>query len=311
MDRLGIFAVVASRMALQDAGIEVTDENRNRIGVVFGTGVGPMESMEKFARPLLEEGPEAANPAVFPNTVYNAAGGQVAMHVGTIGPATTVTAGHSAGASSICYGYDLVARNQADAVICLAADTLTDAVVQGYKELGLLSGDNEGFALAEAGIALVLERESLARARGARIYGEVLGYGIASDAKGVGRMDPKGRGVERAMKRALEEAKLGPDDVKAVWAGFSGHRIADGAERAAIQRLFGNGHATGSDSARIVAPKLLLGEPMGAGASLSAALALKAWQHDAANVAPVGPILINSGSMGGTHFSLVIAPYKP
>src|SRR5437899_61561 len=82
--------------------------------------------------------PGPANPAVFANTVYNAAGGQVALKVGLIGSATTVTAGHAAGASSLCYGYDLAATDHADAVVCLGADTLTDTVITAYKELGVL-----------------------------------------------------------------------------------------------------------------------------------------------------------------------------
>jgi 3-oxoacyl-[acyl-carrier-protein] synthase II len=305
MDTLGIFAVVASKIALQDAGIEVTDENRNRIGIMFGTGVGPMESMEKFSRPLFEEGPAAANPAVFPNTVYNAAAGQVAMNVGTVGPTTTVTAGHAAGASSITYGYDLVSHDQADAVVSVVADTLTDTVIDGYKGLGVLSnGTSEGgFALAEGGVALVVERLSKAQARGAHIYGEVLGYGIASDGKGVGRFDPRGFGLERAMKTALDRAGVKPEDVKAIWASAAGHRLADVAEQAAIKRVFG-------ESVRVLTPKTLLGEPMGVGGSLDAALALKSWQERATDIAPAGPVLVNSSSFGGTHFSIVLAPFR-
>src|SRR5437764_2604803 len=174
-------------MALQDSGIEVAEENRERIGVMFGTGVGPMESMENFARPLFQEGPAAANPAVFPNTVYNAAAGQVAMKLGAVGPSTTVTAGHSAAASSIAYAFDIAATDHADIVISVAADTLTNTVVDAYRELGLLSED--GFALTEGAVALILERASHARQRGARVYGEIVGYGMASDGRGVGPID--------------------------------------------------------------------------------------------------------------------------
>lgn len=303
MDRLGIFAVVASHIALKDAGLELNDANRERVGVIFGTGVGPMESMENFSRPLMEEGPQAANPAVFPNTVYNAAGGQVAMNVGAIGPASTVTAGHAAGASSLCYGYDLAATGQADAMICLAVDTLTDTVISAYRDLGLLTNNAEvgGFALAEAGIALVLERASLASSRGARIYGEMLGFGIASDGRGVGRFDREGQGAERAMRIALDRSGLATTDVKAVWTSAAGYRPADEAEERAIRRLFG-------ESVQLVSPKHLMGEPMGAGGALNAALALSAWQHSDGGAAP-GPVLINSASLGGTHFTLVLAPY--
>jgi 3-oxoacyl-[acyl-carrier-protein] synthase II len=301
VDRLGIFSIIASKLALQDSGVEVSDEKRDRIGVIFGTGVGPMESMENFARPLFEEGPAAANPAVFPNTVYNAAAGQVAMQVGTVGSATTVTAGHGAGASSICYAFDIAAFDHADMVISIAADTLTDTVLQGYKDLGLLAPDN-GFALAEGAVALVLERLSHAQQRAAHIYGEIVGFGIASDAKGVGRFDPRGQGVERAMSVALEMAGLQPGDIKAVWASQSGLRAADMGEEAAIRKLFGDG-------VTVIAPKKQMGEPMGVGASLNAALALEGWKQGATDKDPSGPILINSDSLGGTHFSIVLVPH--
>src|SRR5918999_2067016 len=266
VDRLGLFSIISSKLALEDAGVEVNDDNRHRIGVILGTGVGPMESMEQFAVGVIEEGAAGANPAVFPNTVYNAAGGQVAIKVGLIGSATTVTAGHGAGACSLTYGYDLASRDHADAIICLGADALTDTVITGYKELGVLGED--GFALSEAGVAVVVERLGKARDRGARIYGEIRGQGITSDALGLGRVDPEGEGIERAMRTALERAGVEPGEVAAVWAAKTGLRVADEAEEKAIGRVFG-------DDVKEIAPKLKLGEPMGAGGSLNAALALK------------------------------------
>lgn len=301
MDRLGIFAVVASRLALEDASLAITDSNRERVGVVFGTGIGPMESMELFSRPLFDEGPAAANPAVFPNTVYNAAGGQVAMHVGAIGPASTVTTGHAAGAGSVCYAFDLSRLDHADAMLALAADTLTGTVVNAYRALGLFNG-NEPFALAEGAVALLLERAGAARARGARIYGEILGYGIASDGKGVGRFDPRGHGQERAMRFALENAGVTSGEVQAIWANRLGHRTADLAETMAIERVFGSRRPT------VIAPKRLFGEPIGVGAALNAALALKGWQQAPAQ--RTGVALVNSSSLGGTHLSFLLAPYQ-
>jgi 3-oxoacyl-[acyl-carrier-protein] synthase II len=312
MDRLGIFSVVASAMALRDAGLEMTDENRNRVGVILGTGVGPMESLERFTRPVIEEGAAGANPAVFPNTVYNAAVGQVAMALGTLGPASAVTAGHGAGASAIAYCYDLLKANQADAMVALAADTLTDTVIGGYRDLGVLAREEPGadspggYALSEAGVALVLERESSARARGAPILGEVLGCATTSDAKGVGRYDPEGEGLERAMRLALDRAGLKPEDVGAVWAGLDGHAGIDAAEKSALGRVFGDLSLDGDSSPRLFAPKLLFGEPVGAGASLNAVLALKAWQHGYGDIPKGKPALINSVSLGGTNFSIVI-----
>ncbi len=303
VDRLGLFSIIGSKLALEDAGLEITEDNRGRVGAIIGTGVGPMESMEAFSRPVIEEGAAAANPAVFPNTVYNAAGGQVAMKVGPVGPASTVTAGHAAGAQALTYAYDLAASGKADAMLCIAADTLTDTVLQAYRELGSLTGSEPGsngsggFALAEGCVVFVLERLSHAKGRGARVYGEVLGYGITSDAVGVGRVDKEGGGVERAMRLALEQADVEPGDISAVWANASGFQIADEAEAQAIDRVFGEG-------ATVHRPKIKLGEPMGVGGAMNAALALKSWEEGES-----GPVLVNSLSLGGTNFSLVLAPF--
>jgi 3-oxoacyl-[acyl-carrier-protein] synthase II len=296
---MGLFSIITSRLALADAGIELSDESRVRIGAIIGTGVGPMESLEAFARPVIEEGPGAANPAVFPNTVYNAAGGQVAMQVGTVGAASTVTAGHAAGASALCYAFDLAAYDKADAMLAVGVDALTDSVLAAYRDLGIVAGPagGRGFALSEAGVTLVLEHAASATARGARIYGELLGYGIASDAKGVGRWDHHGEGVERAMRLALEEAGLEPNEVGAIWANAAGLRSADRPEQRAIRRVFG-------DAVEVHRPKISLGEPMGAGGSLTALLALKAFEAGAGGA----PVLVNSSSLGGTHFSLALAP---
>ncbi len=297
MDRLGVFSVVASKLALASAQLELDDGNRDRVGAILGTGVGPMESMERFSRPLFEDGPRAANPAVFPNTVYNAAAGQVAMHVGAVGPTTTLTAGHAAGASAIVYAVDVLARGQADAMLAIGADTLTEAVIDGYRAIGSVAPD--GYALSEAGIALTLERRAEADQRGARVLAEVLGYGIASDGLGVGRWDLDGRGLERSVRLALEQAGLEPTEIVTVWSSQSGLKLADMAEQRALARLFGEGGGP-----EILAPRMLTGEPMGVGAPLSTALAIEGWTRGEYP----GPALITSSSLGGTHFSIVLRP---
>ncbi|TMK27412.1 MAG: 3-ketoacyl-ACP synthase [Actinobacteria bacterium] len=303
VDRLGLWSIIAARQALKDAGLEISQENRGRVGAIIGTGVGPMESMEAFSRPVFEEGPGAANPAIFPNTVYNAAGGQVAMQVGVVGVTSTVTAGHAAGAQSVSYAYDLLRCDHADAIVSLATDTLTDAVIQGYQDLGVLAKgepggpDAQGFALAEGSVGLVLERLSHAQARGAKPLAEVLGYAVTSDAEGVGRVDPEGHGIEAAMRSAIERAGLQPGDIGTIWANASGLEVVDEAERHAIERVFGDG-------ANVVMPKLLFGEPMGMGGSLNAALAVQSWRSgDDAR-----PALVNSLSFGGTNISIVLGP---
>ncbi|MFE6920994.1 beta-ketoacyl-[acyl-carrier-protein] synthase family protein [Nocardia sp. NPDC057663] len=297
MDRLGIFAVAASRMALDDAGLDLSAQDRDRIGVILGTGLGPVESLERFTIPVLESGAAAANPAIFPNTVYNAAAGQVSMLLGVRGPTSTLTSAHAAGATALGVAYDLLRGGVADALLCPAVDALAPFALQAYQRIPLFDAQHRGGAiLAEGAITLLLERESFARARGARVLAELAGYGNASDARGVGAWDREGAGIERAMRAALAEAGLGPADLGAVWANAAGISSVDEPEAAALARVL---DGTG---ARCERPRTVLGEPVGAGAHLSAALALSE------QASLTAPVLVNSSSLGGTHLSLVFVP---
>lgn len=290
MDRLGQLAVATCRGALEHAGI-TADE---RVGVVLGTGLGPMRSIEEFLLPVLAGCPDHGSPAIFPNTVFNAAAGQVAMNVGAKGPTSTVTTGHAAGASALTVAHDLLVQHRAEAVLVPAVEDLSPGVLQAYRRLPLF--DDTDYTLAEAGITLVLERESTARARGARILAEFAGHGTASDAQGVGRWDPQGGGVERAMRQALDHAGVGAGELTGIWANAAGLKRADAPEALATDRL--------STRATVHTPKRIVGEPIGAGAQLAALLAVTGWEHGVDE----GPQLINSSSLGGTHISLVLRP---
>lgn len=296
MDRLGIFAVAASRMAFDAAGFVPEEHDPDRVGVILGTGLGPVESLERFTVPVLESGAAAANPAVFPNTVYNAAAGQVSMLLGVRGPTSTLTAAHAAGATALGVAHDLLRAGAADALVCPAVDALAPFAIRAYQRIPLFADPRGDYVLVEGAVALLLERESFARARGARVLASFNGYGNASDAVGIGRWDSEGTGVERAMRSALAEAGLTAGDLSAVWANASGLPSVDDPESAAIARL-GSG-------LRVEAPKRILGEPVGAGAQLSAALAIQeSARFDR-------PVLVNSSSLGGTHISLVFSPEK-
>ncbi len=292
MDRLSLLAVAACQDALADAGLDGIDRPAPRVGVVLGTGLGPMQSMEQFTRPLLEGGPALADPAVFPNTVYNAAAGQVAMRLGLTGVTSTVTGLHAAGAMALCVAADLLRAGAADVVVCPAVDVLSPAVLAAYRRFA-------GYTLAEGGYALVLERLPAAQARGARIRAELAGHGIASDARGAGRWDRDGAGLERAIRTALAAAGLRPADLSAVWANRTGLPAVDRPEQAALERVLAGA------APPLRSPKPVLGDPIGAGAHQAAALALAGW----AGGEP-GPVLVNSSSLGGTHVALALVGWK-
>ncbi|MBL7253408.1 beta-ketoacyl-[acyl-carrier-protein] synthase family protein [Paractinoplanes lichenicola] len=300
MDTISQLAIAVCRAALSSAGPDDDAEAVAATGVVLGTGIGPMESSERFTAPVLAAGARSANPAVFPATVFNGAAGQVAMALGTKGPTSTLTSGHAAGAAALAVAYDLLRAGRAERLLVPAVEALSPAMLDAYRSIPLFgSAAGRRYTLAEAGLALVLERRSSAERRGAPIHAVLLGHATASDARGIGRWDPAGEGVERAMREALRAAGLGPDDIAAVWANAAGLAPADRPEEAALARVFGAGRV------RVETPKRVLGEPIGAGAHLSAVLAVGGWQ---AGGTP-GPVLINSSSLGGTHTSLVLAPF--
>jgi 3-oxoacyl-[acyl-carrier-protein] synthase II len=301
MDRLAQFSIAATAKALADAGVEPGSAAAEALGIVFGTGTGPMEAMEKFTNPLLAEGPAAADPSVFPNTVYNQAAGQTAIHLGLRGPTSTLSVGHATGAAALAYSADLLAAGHADALVCTVTDTLTEQVGRAYAALGAAStrqpgtADDGRFTLAEGSVAVVLERRSAALARGARILGELLGHGMASDASRARLWDPRGRGLERAMRAALDDGGLAPTGVGAVWLASAGLRAADAAESEAVHRLFHPYRVP-----PLHAPKRVLGEPMGVGGALTLALALHQDRFGGR------PVLLNSSSLGGSHVSLSV-----
>ncbi|PXX55546.1 3-oxoacyl-[acyl-carrier-protein] synthase II [Nocardia tenerifensis] len=293
IDRLGRFAVMASAMALADAGLDPIARPAPGIGVVLGTGLGPLGSIEEFLVPLLDEGPASANPAVFPNTVYNAAAGQVAMKLGLTGVTSTLTAAHAAGAAALCVARDLLRRAAADAIVVPAVDVFPAAARTAYTQMGLCRADS-AYRAVEGAYAIVLEPMSKALARDAEVLGEFAGFGIGFDGRGLGRSDPDGRGNARAMRTALARAGLQPSDIGVLHSNAAGIASLDRAEAVAVARVFGD------RPPRIEAPKRVIGEPGGAGAHLAIALT--------ADRALDAPVLINSSSLGGTHFALVLTP---
>ncbi|MDG4865536.1 beta-ketoacyl synthase N-terminal-like domain-containing protein, partial [Streptomyces sp. T-3] len=168
MDRLGVLSVVTAARALTAAGLEPDSAAARPVGIVFGTGTGPSEALERFTLPVLDDGVRAADPSVFPNTVYNQAAGQIALHLGLRGPTSTLSVGHATGAAVVGHSADLLGAGHADAVVCTVTDTLTPYVARAYADAGAASTRAPGtlpdgrFLLAEGSVALVLERRSAA-----------------------------------------------------------------------------------------------------------------------------------------------------
>jgi 3-oxoacyl-[acyl-carrier-protein] synthase II len=334
MDLASRYAVVTSKMALSDAGLTVDDANRDRIGVVAGTGNGPAQAATSFHRPLVEEGPQAANPAIFPNTVFNAAAGQVAIHLGLHGCTTTVTAERSSSATSLTYAFDLLRRGRNDAIICFSVDELDASTLAGYNGFAAASDQprpfglgRDGFAASGGAVALVLETLGSATARGAAIYGEIVGYGMTSDAVPSGRHDLSGVQAGRAMSLALAEAGLESGHLDYICASASGSRGADLVEARGIRLALG----ADIDRVPVSSIKGVIGEPWGAGAGMGAVAGLLAIRDGivppTAGLEKAGPgcelnhvtggstsgivntVMVNSVACGGNNISLVLRRY--
>lgn len=288
MDRLAIGAVVAAADALEQAG-HTADE---RTGIFLGTEIGPMDVMERFALPLFEEGPAAANPALFPNTVYNAAAGQVAMHLGSVGPTTTLTAGRTAGVLTLTMGAQEIRRGRAEAILGTAAEALTPSVIRGLADLGLY--DDGAWHAAEGAASVLIEDRETALARGVQPLAELLGSGMASDGLGVGGLDEQGAGLERAIADALERAGVPAQDVECVWADLSGLPGSDAAARAGLSRAL--------PGAQVRATRPVLGDSFAVGGLLDTVLAAGALSRGEVR----GPVVVTASSANGFHLALVL-----
>jgi 3-oxoacyl-[acyl-carrier-protein] synthase II len=306
MDRLGVLSTVSAARALTAAGLTGKTAQVADCGVIFGTGSGPMEAMERFVLPLLQQAGAPGDPGVFPNTVYNQAAGQVAMHLGLYGPTSTLSVGHATGVASLAYAADLIGSGSADMLVVTATDTITGPVARAYAANGLVSRREDGaaadgrFALAEGSVSFVLERRSAAEARGAEPLAVISGSGLASD--GTARRSARsGSGIERAIQAALADAGQQPASIADIWLAAAGHSAFDRAEARAVRRVFG---PAGTGPKRH-APKVFLGEPMGVAGALTAALAIANWA-----AGTTAPALINSSSLTGSHACLLITPYS-
>ncbi|MGQ9557833.1 MAG: beta-ketoacyl-[acyl-carrier-protein] synthase family protein [Desulfurispora sp.] len=329
MDTLSRQALVAARQAIKHAGLSVGKDNENRIAVIFATGSGPIETVEAFNRSIILQGPAAANPKLFPNTVMNAAAGHICLATGIKGPTSTITAGGVSSLQALIYAAHMLRCGRIDAALVVCADEFNQALLAGHDCLpGFLTREavrpfdehSSGTLLGAAGVAFVLEREELASQRGAVGLARWLGYGLAGDTHRLGGVDPRGEDWSRAITRALEQAGVQPAVLGYCAAAASGVAVVDRAEALALT-------AAGCAAVPVGAPKSLVGDCMGcAGAVnvLAGILALREGQltptaHLQEPLADlplahvrqpvrqeVNYVLINSFAYGGNYTSLVL-----
>jgi 3-oxoacyl-[acyl-carrier-protein] synthase II len=254
MDRFTQFAVAAAQQAVDHAGLQATEETRTRIGVMIGSGIGGIQTLENEIRQAAERGVDRISPFFIPMMICDMASGQVSIRFGFGGPNSCVVTACATGTNAIGDAFEIIRRGDADAMLAGGAEAaITPMGVGGFAACRALSTRNDeperasrpfdaerdGFVIGEGSAVLVLEELEFARARGARILAEVAGYGMSADAFHITQPAPEGVGAARAMRAALANAGLSPDDVDYINAHGTSTGPNDKNETAAAKAVLG------------------------------------------------------------------------
>ena len=255
-DRFVHFAVAAAKMAIADSGLEINPANAENIGVVIGSGIGGMKTFEEQARTCYEKGPKRVSPFFIPMMIPDMASGFVSIITGAKGPNHTVVTACASGAHSIGDSFRIIQNGEAVAMITGGAEAaITQLAYAGFTSAGALSTNNDdpkgssrpfdlnrdGFVMGEGSGILILEELEHAKQRGAKIYAEVVGFGGSGDAYHMTSPDPEGDGAARAMRRAIADAGITPEQISYINAHGTSTAANDKLETKAIKRVFGEG----------------------------------------------------------------------
>ena len=252
--RFSQFAVASSKLALEDSKFVIDESNAERTGVIVGSGIGGLEIIETEVGKLLEKGSRRVSPFYIPGAIVNMAAGNVSIYLGAKGPNTSVVTACAAGTNSIGDAYEIIKLGKADTMIAGGAEaTITPSGIAGFANLKALStiedpkkasrpftADRAGFVMGEGAGILILEELEQAKARGAKIYAEIVGYGSTGDAYHMTSPSEDGEGAVRAMKMALDEAEADITEVDYINAHGTSTPANDKNETAAIKTLFGD-----------------------------------------------------------------------
>ncbi|MDA8340210.1 MAG: beta-ketoacyl-ACP synthase II [Nitrospiraceae bacterium] len=257
MDRFIHFAMAAATMAVEDSGLKITDENAERVGVIIGAGMGGLPAIEHYHKIYLEKGYRRISPFFIPMLIINLASGNVSIKFGAKGPNSAAVTACATGSHSIGDAFRIIQRGDADAMIAGGTESvITPLGIGGFAVMKALSTRNDepekasrpfdserdGFVMGEGAGVIILESLDSAINRGAKIYGEIIGYGMSSDAYHITTPAPEGEGAARCMKASLKDAEIEPNKVNYINAHGTSTKYGDELETAAIKTVFG-GHA--------------------------------------------------------------------
>jgi len=281
------YALAATKEALEDAQLKIAPENCERIGVIVGTGLGGLPTLEKYHQILLERGPSRISPFFIPMLIANLASGQIAIQFGAKGPNICLVTACATGAHCIGDAFRAIVYGDAEVIIAGGTEAnITPLTVGGFNAMKALSTRNgepekacrpfeknrDGFVVAEGAGILIVEELEFALKRGAKIYGELIGYGYTGDAYHITAPPPDGEGAARCMRMAIKDAGLRPEDIEYINAHGTSTLLNDLTETRAIKTVFGE-HAK---KLAISATKSMTGHLLGAAGSTEAIFTLLA-----------------------------------
>ncbi len=255
MDKFVQFAVYASKMACEDSGLDLDKTDRNRVGVLIGTGIGGLHVVEEQQKSYLEKGPKRISPFLIPMLIVNMAPGQVSINLGIKGPNSCVTTACATGGHSIGDAFKIIQRGDAEVMFAGGTEScITPLGFGGFCAMKALTTrnddpkgasrpfdkDRDGFLMAEGSGIVVLEELEHAKKRGANIYAELAGYGMSGDAYHMTAPDPKGEGGARCMSLSLKDAGINPEEVDYINAHGTSTPMNDKVETLAIKTVFGD-----------------------------------------------------------------------
>lgn len=279
------FAIAASDEAMRDSGLVIDESNAEMVGTYISSGIGDFWAIEREHEKLLNSGPGRVSPFFIVSAIVNLAAGNVSIRHGAKGPNSATATACSAGAHAIGDSFRLIERGDADVMICGGAESaITPMSVAGFASMKALSTRNDdpkhasrpfdstrdGFVIGEGAGLLILEELEHAKARGAKIYAELVGYGMSGDAFHVTMPDETGSGAIRVMQRALKDAEISPEDIGYINAHGTSTPYNDKFETLAIKKVFGD-HAY---KLAVSSTKSMTGHALGAAGGIEAVISV-------------------------------------
>jgi 3-oxoacyl-[acyl-carrier-protein] synthase II len=342
LDRSTKLVTCATKLALEDANLEITEQNTHEIGAVIGTTLGSVNSISEFDKEAIREGPRYVNPALFPNTVINSPASQVSIKFNIKGLNATISTGFSASLDAIKYAADFLKFGRAKIILAGGVEELCIQTFLGFYKTGFLAGLKDsgpeiscpfdkrrnGIILGEGSCVLVLEELESAKARKTKIYAEVLGCGMSFDAYRINKYNPSGSGLGKAMRMSIREADINPSQVDYICSAANSTQAADLIETKTIKEVFGRQ----ANRIPVSSIKSMVGECFSAAGGIQVAAALNAIEKQAvpptinyqekdagcdlnyvvnnAKSYKIDKVLIDAFGPSGCNSSLIISKFK-